>query len=91
MFEFDPAKSALNKDKHGIDFIEAQALWLDEDRIEQAARSEVEERRFVVAMMGQALWCAVITPRGEMIRIISVRRARKEEVEAYERNKDNRP
>ena len=28
-FEFDPAKSAANKDKHGIDFVEAQALWLD--------------------------------------------------------------
>ena len=91
MFEFDPAKSALNKDKHGIDFAEAQALWKDEDRIEQAARSEAEERRFVVARLGQALWCAVITPRAEMIRIISVRRARKEEVDAYERNKDNRP
>ena len=28
-FEFDPEKSASNKDKHGIDFIEAQALWQD--------------------------------------------------------------
>jgi len=27
-FEFDPQKSAVNKDKHGIDFVEAQALWL---------------------------------------------------------------
>jgi len=26
-FEFDPAKSASNKQKHGIDFVEAQALW----------------------------------------------------------------
>ena len=90
MFEFDPDKSALNKEKHGIDFEEAKALWLDEDRIEQAARSEVEERRFVVAELRQALWCAVYTPRGGNIRIISVRRARKEEAEAYERNKNNR-
>ena len=26
-FEFDPAKSAANRDKHGIDFVEAQGLW----------------------------------------------------------------
>jgi uncharacterized protein len=90
MFEFDPGKSALNKEKHGIDFDEAQALWLDENRVEQAARSEVEERRFVVAGLRQALWCAVYTPRGENTRIISVRRARKEEAEAYERNKNHR-
>lgn len=29
-FEFDERKSAANKAKHGIDFVEAQALWLDE-------------------------------------------------------------
>ena len=33
-FAFDPAKSAANKLKHGIDFIEAQALWEDVNRIE---------------------------------------------------------
>lgn len=91
MFEFDAAKSAANKAKHGIDFVEAQALWLDEDRIEQTARSEAEVRRLIVARSGELLWCAVYTVREEAIRIISVRRARKEEVEAYERNKNDRP
>jgi uncharacterized DUF497 family protein len=33
-FEFDAAKSAANKLKHGIDFVEAQALWADPDRLE---------------------------------------------------------
>jgi uncharacterized DUF497 family protein len=37
-FEFDSAKSAAHKGKHGIDFVEAQALWLDPDRIEVPAR-----------------------------------------------------
>ena len=32
-FEFDPAKSAANLKKHGIDFIGAQALWSDSDRL----------------------------------------------------------
>ncbi|MBM4045702.1 MAG: hypothetical protein FJ279_11350 [Planctomycetes bacterium] len=38
-FEFDPKKSESNKQKHGIDFLEAQALWQDTDRIEVPART----------------------------------------------------
>jgi uncharacterized DUF497 family protein len=38
-FEFDPVKSTANKDKHGIDFVEAQVLWNDPDRIEIPAPS----------------------------------------------------
>jgi uncharacterized DUF497 family protein len=41
-FEFDPAKSIANKSKHGIDFIEAQALWEDANRLEAPARSTTE-------------------------------------------------
>ena len=40
-FEFDERKSRANKVKHGIDFVEAQALWLDEALVEIPARSEV--------------------------------------------------
>lgn len=46
-FEFDERKSRINKLKHGIDFVEAQALWLDEDvkRVRSDCRTE---RRFLV-------------------------------------------
>jgi uncharacterized DUF497 family protein len=47
-FEFDPGKSSANKAKHGIDFIEAQALWLDEALIEAPARTEDEPRFLVI-------------------------------------------
>jgi uncharacterized DUF497 family protein len=47
IFEFDPKKSASNKVKHGIDFAEAQALWLD-NRIEIQARIEGKEIRYAV-------------------------------------------
>ncbi len=47
-FEFDPAKSAANKAKHGIDFIEAQALWLDDAFVEAPARTD-DEPRFLVS------------------------------------------
>ena len=89
MFEFDLAKSAANKEKHSIDFAEAQALWADRGRIVQLARSDAEERRLIVARLGEICWCAIYTMREETIRIISVRRARKEEVQAYERYKDD--
>lgn len=82
-FEFDEAKSKANKSKHGIDFVEAQALWLDELLVEIPARTEDEPRFVVVGMISEKHWSAVITYRGERIRLISVRRARVEEIEIY--------
>ncbi|MGI8648948.1 MAG: BrnT family toxin [Rubrobacter sp.] len=83
-FEFDEAKSQSNKDKHGIDFVEAQALWLDETFVEIPARTEDEPRFLVVGMILEKHWSAVVTYRSEKVRLISVRRSRVEEVEIYE-------
>ena len=83
-FEFDPKKSNLNKQKHGIDFFEAQLLWLDLDRIEIPAQTTDESRILVLAKIRDKHWSAVITYRKETIRLISVRRSRKEEIEIYE-------
>ena len=83
-FEFDETKSKANKVKHGIVFVEAQALWLDETFVEVPARTEDEPLFVVVGMISEKHWSAVITHRGERVRLISVRRARVEEVEIYE-------
>ena len=83
-FEFDSKKSNKNKQKHGIDFIEAQALWDDPDLIEIPARTDDEPRFLVIGKIGKKHWSGVITHRGENFRIISVRRSRTEEVEVYE-------
>jgi len=83
-FEFDPRKSVSNKKKHGIDFMEAQAIWEDSDRIEIPARTRDEPRFLVVGMIAGKHWSGILTYRKEKIRIISVRRARKEEIEYYE-------
>jgi len=83
-FEFDKRKSQLNKKKHGIDFIEAQALWNDPDRIEIPAKTIDEERSLIMGKISDTRWSAIITYRNEKVRIISVRRARKEEREIYE-------
>lgn len=82
-FEFDPAKSAANLKKHGIDFIGAQVLWSDPDRLEIPARSLDEPRAQIIARIGDVVWSAFITTRNSRIRIISVRRARNEEQAAY--------
>jgi len=82
-FEFDLAKSAANLEKHGIDFVDAQALWKDPDRLEIPARSNDEPRTQVIGRIGDLVWSAFLAHRGEGIRIISVRRARDEEKAAY--------
>ena len=85
-FEFDPIKSPSNKSKHGIDFEEAQELWNDPHLLEIEARSADEPRFLLIGMIGGKHWSAVVTYRRDKVRIISVRRSRKEEVELYEEN-----
>jgi uncharacterized protein len=83
-FEYDPKKSKSNHEKHGIDFEEAQALWVDVDRLEILAKTLDESRYLVIGRINDKYWSAVITYRGENVRIISVRRSRNEEIELYE-------
>ena len=83
-FESDSRKSANNRDKHGIDFSDAQALWEDPDRVEIPARTEDEPRAMIIGRIGPVVWSAVITYRGDNVRIISVRPASRKEVEIYE-------
>ena len=83
-FEFDPRKSAANKSKHGIDFVEAQALWDDPNVLEIPARTEDESRFLVVGRIADVHWSSVITYRQDRVRIISVRRSREEEIAFYE-------
>jgi uncharacterized protein len=83
-FEFDPDKSDQNKKKHGIDFYEAQSLWDDPDLIEVPARTTDEPRFLVIGKIGENHWSGVVTYRDPAVRIISVRRARKEEIDIYE-------
>ena len=83
-FEFDQNKSLLNAEKHGINFIEAQAIWLDPCLIEVQASFDDEARSLVVGLIKGKHWSAITTFRAPNIRIISVRRSRKSEVDLYE-------
>jgi uncharacterized DUF497 family protein len=84
-FEWDPEKSNANKEKHGIDFDAAKSLWSDDDRIEIQAPYPLEDRWILIGKQNNKLWTAVFTLRGAAIRMISVRRSRKKEVDLYEK------
>ena len=83
-FEFDAAKSESNRTKHGIDFVDAQGLWNDPMLLEIPAKTDDEQRYLVIGLIDGKHWSAVITYRGVYVRLISVRRARTEEVALYE-------
>jgi len=82
MFEFDSKKSEINEQKHGINFADAQQLWLVENVILQSKFSD-EIRFLLIAELVSVCWTAIFTKRGAKIRIISVRRSRKNEKEFF--------
>ncbi len=81
-FEFDPIKSKANQLKHGINFIEAQAMWLH-PVYEVWLQTADEPRWLVIGIIGSKHWSAIITIRNAKIRIISCRRSRDEEKKKY--------
>jgi len=83
-FEFDREKSHSNKQKHGIDFIEAQVIWEHPEALEAPIEYYGEFRFQIIGKAYEKIWTAVITYREETTRIISVRRARNYEVQFYE-------
>ena len=87
-YEFDEAKNAANKAKHGLDFSEAQRLWQDVDAVEIPAKSAVEQRKMLLARIKGKIWSAIFTERENKVRIISVRRARTNEEAIYEQTED---
>ena len=83
-FEFDEIKSQANLLKHGINFIDAQALWDDPSLLEIPANTEDEPRYLMIGLIQNKHWSAIITYRGSNVRLTSVRRSRTEEVALYE-------
>jgi len=86
-FECDATKNVINQQKHGIEFEEAQALWNDPNRLEIPAKTEDGPRWVVIGKIREKHWSAIMTFRNDCIRLISVRRARTEEIVLYESEK----
>jgi uncharacterized DUF497 family protein len=83
-FEWDKDKSLSNRKKHGLTFEAARDLWLDEKRVEIEIDYPEEKRWALIAELKGKVWTAIYTVRNEVIRLISVRRARVKEVGLYE-------
>ncbi|KQT69611.1 MULTISPECIES: BrnT family toxin [unclassified Aureimonas] len=83
-FEYDPAKSASNLVKHGIDFEEAQRLWADPRFYVFVAQTELERRYIGIGRLDDRHWTAIFTHRSRRLRLIYVRRSRALEIERYE-------
>jgi hypothetical protein len=82
-FEFDAAKSKANLAKHGIDFETAQDLWRDVEGLVAPSRYPKAPRKLLIAQREGKLWTAIFTERGDVARIISVRRSRENERSVY--------
>ena len=86
-FEWDDEKDKINKEKHGIDFSTAALVFRDENRLEfyDDAHSEDEDRFITIGQInGVAIVVMVVyTERKNAIRLISARRATKQERNAY--------
>ncbi len=77
----------MNKEKHGLDFVEAQDLWNDENALVVPANTTGEETRYaLISKLKQKCFVAIFTMREHAFRIISVRRCRKNEESHYEDN-----
>ena len=83
-FEWDDEESSSNKTKHGVAFDTAKDLWNDSNRVEIETSYPLEERTILIGKIENKLWTAIFTQRGDTIRIISVRRARKREAKLYD-------
>jgi uncharacterized DUF497 family protein len=84
-FEWDNKKNRENRIKHGVSFEQAIAIWDSVHlEVEEIARSEDgESRSATIGWIGEMLYLAVWTARGGKIRLISVRRARKDEERVF--------
>ncbi len=88
-FEWDERKNAQNRRKHGISFEEAQTVFLDEQALLIADPDHSEhEERFILLGLSNTLRTMVVCHcyrrKGDVIRLISARRADPQERELYE-------
>ena len=89
LFEWDDNKSRINLEKHGVTFEEAESVFQDDDALlmDDPDHSSYEEDRFLIIGFSVKsrilLVCHCYRQNDEMIRIISARKATKNEQKAY--------
>lgn len=87
-FEWDERKSAANAKKHGVRFEEAKSVFVDERAklIDDPDHSDDEDRFVLLGLSGALrllLVCHCYRENGNVIRIISARKANAQESKSY--------
>ena len=80
--EYDPDKSAANLKKHGLSLEQARQLWEVSAAVIRA-RTVGEDRFMIIGPLGNKLYSAIFTMRGEHVRLISARRSHRKEESIY--------
>ena len=85
-FEYDPQKAQTNWRKHGVSFAEAELVFFDPLAIHDVDPDSIGEERFIAVGMGNSglLLVVVYTMRDNAVRLISARRATRQEAKTYE-------
>lgn len=88
-FEWDEKKNSANRRKHGISFEEAKTAFLDDNaRVISDPEHSEDEERFVLLGLSISLRVLVVCHcyrrSGEVIRIISARKADGDEIDQYQ-------
>ena len=90
VLEFDEAKNAKNVSERGISFERFADLDVETAVSSEDARKDYGEQRLrVLGFIDGVLHAAVVTPRGEKIRVISLRRANRREERAYAKERQS--
>lgn len=90
-FEWDPAKAVANQAKHGVSFGQARGVFSDPQHIEEdSTQSGSAEKRYkTIGRLGSVLVAVIFTYRGKRRRLISARRASRDERERYRRRAES--
>ncbi len=82
--EFDPAKDAIDRRKHGLSLADAAWFAIDAAAVVPDERFAYGDNRFrAYGLIGTRMHMLVFTMRGEMLRTISLRKANKREIRIY--------
>ena len=86
IYTFDPAKAASNKAAHGVNFADAERFdWQTALVIEDTRRDYGEKRYVALGKVGERIHAMVFSPRGDAVRLISLRKANRREIRRYEK------
>ena len=89
-YEWDEAKRESNREKHGIDFAEAEEFDWESALVIPDARADYGEPRYrAMGYIGRRLYALAFTPKGGTVRILSLRKANQREAKCYEATQES--